>query len=151
MNKTRFLTGAVVVLALLNIMALVALCSKPAHPAHNPEGPRKTIIARLRFDKQQIADYDILVEKHRADISQKDSAMTAVRKAIYHQLQSGDFSKKDSLIVQVGRLQSEIELIHLSHFQDIKNLCRAEQLEDFNKLAEDLFRLFGKQKRPKKQ
>jgi hypothetical protein len=148
MSKTKFLTGAVVILVLLNGAMLSMLWKRPAPP--HLKGPRNIIIERLHFDKEQVAAYDKLVEKHRADIRQKDSEMAAARQAIYHQLQEDDFSEKDSLLAQVGRLQMEVEEIHLAHFQDIKGLCREEQVEDFRKLSTDLGRLFGKPKQPKK-
>jgi hypothetical protein len=147
MSKTKFLTGAVIILVLLNGATMFTLWKHTAQLP--PDGPRKIIIERLHFDKEQVAAYDKLVEKHRADIRQKDSEMAAARQATYHQLQGDDFSKKDSLLAQVGRLQTEVEQIHLAHFQDIKKLCRAAQLEDFNQLTADLERLFKNSKRRK--
>lgn len=150
MNKTRFLFGALVALVLLNIVSLALLWQRRSPPPRG-EGPRKIIIERLHFDPAQTAAYDLLVEKHRADIRRKDREMAVARQAIYGQLQHGDFSNSDSLFARVGELQMEIERIHLAHFQDIQKLCRAEQLADFEKLVAELERLFQKPKRPEKQ
>lgn len=150
MNKIRFLTIAVAMLVLLNIVSLVALLKRPALPPH-PEGPRKTIIERLRLDPEQVAAFDALVEKHRSDIRQKDGEMAAARQAIYKQLQNNDFSKNDSLFAEIGRLQMAVEQIHLAHFQDIRKLCREEQVAEFARLSAELERLFEKPKRPAKK
>lgn len=150
MNKTRFLIAAVLALMALNAVLLAALWRRPGRPALN-EGPRTIIIGLLHFDAAQTVDYDRLVEKHRADIRQKDREMAQARQAMYRLLPGDDFSKKDSLIAEVGRLQTQIEHIHFAHFQDIKKLCRAEQLADFQTLTADLEHLFGKPKRPAKQ
>lgn len=141
MNKTRFLTIAVVALTLLNIVALAALW-KHNNPPPLQEGPRKIIIKRLHFDPGQVAAYDLLVEKHRADIRRKDREMAETRQAIYRQLQQDDFSKKDSLFSGIAHLQVSIEQTHLAHFQDIKKLCRPEQVADFNTLANELAEFF---------
>lgn len=146
MNKTRFLWVAIVALLLLNIVTLFRL--KPPPP---PEGPRKIIIERLHFNQPQVAAYDQLIERHRADIQQKDEAIAAARQAIYSLLPGDDFSKKDSLIAEVGRLQAEVEHLHFAHFQDIKKLCRQDQLEDFAKLAAELEQLFNRPKPKPKQ
>lgn len=146
MNKTRFLTLAVAALVLLNIgMAAFFLSGKMP-----PDGPRKIIIERLRFDEKQVADYEKIIQKHRADIRQKEAEMMAARQAIYNQLLGEDFSKKDSLVAQVGQLQTAVEQIHFAHFQDIKSLCRAEQKADFDALVGDLATYFSREKHPKK-
>jgi periplasmic protein CpxP/Spy len=145
MNKTRFLSITIALLALLNVVLLAALWKRPTPPPH--EGPRKIIIERLQLDEAQVAAYDLLVAKHRADIQQKDTEMAAARQALYHQLQSNDFSKNDSLLAGIGRLQMKVEQIHLAHFQDIKNLCRGAQIPEFERLSSELERLFAKPKR----
>ena len=126
MNKTRFLTILVGLLALLNTLSLVALWKRPTPPHH--EGPRQTIIERLQLDAAQVEAYDILIEKHRADIRQKDAEMADARQALYHQLQGNDWSKNDSLLAEIGRLQIAVEQIHLAHFQNITYLYNNSQV-----------------------
>ena len=146
MNKTRFLKFAVTALVLLNIGSTAFfLMRKPP-----PNGPKKIIIDRLHFDANQVADYEKLIKKHRTEIIQKDAELSAARQAIYQQLLMEDFSKKDSLIAQVGQLQEAVEQIHFAHFLELKNLCRADQQADFGALVSDLARYFPGQKRQKK-
>ena len=137
MNKISFLTVAVVALALLNAALVFGFFTRRIAPLPDP-GPRDIVIRRLRFDADQTKAYDGLIERHRADIRQKESEMTSARQAIYSLLKSGDFSKKDSLTAEVGRLQIAIENIHLDHFKDIKKICRTEQAAYFDALAGDL-------------
>lgn len=146
MNKTRFLVAAVVVLALLNIFSLLGHWRRP-----HGEGPRKIIIKRLHFDREQTAAYEALIEKHRADIRQNDQALAEARQAMYACLNSDDLSAKDSLLAAIGRQQMAIEQSHFAHFQDIKKLCRPEQMADFTLLVGDLEKLFNKPKGPGKQ
>jgi hypothetical protein len=150
MNKTRFLTLAVIGLVLLNI-GMVAFLLSGKMPPHKGEGPRKIIIERLRFDQKQVADYEKLIQKHRDDIRQKESELMAARQAIYNQLLGEDLSKKDSLTAQVGHLQTAVEQIHFAHFQDIKNLCRPDQKADFDALVGDLAQYFSREKPSQKR
>lgn len=140
------MTIALVLLALLNAVLLGVLWK--GRNRMPPEGPRKIIINRLQFDAAQVSAYDLLVQKHRADIHGNDSEMAATRQALYHQLKDNDFSKNDSLLANIGRLQMIAEQIHLAHFQDIKKICRADQLAEFDQLSGELERLFKKPKRP---
>lgn len=149
MNKTRFLIMGIVLLALLNIVSLFFHWKPPGH--HRFDGPEKIIIDRLHFDQRQVSAYQLLIEKHRAGIRQKDEEIATARQAIYSLLQSNDFSKKDSLIAEIGRLQMAVEEIHLDHFQEIKKLCRAEQLPYFKDMISELHQLFGKPKSPAKR
>jgi periplasmic protein CpxP/Spy len=136
MNKVRFLMIAVVALMALNI-AILAFFLTRNKPARR-EGPKKVIIERLRFDVQQVAAYDALILKHRADIAPKDKALSDARQAIYSLLKTNSYAAKDSLTAVVGRLQIEVEQAHFAHFEGIKQLCRPDQRADFDALADDL-------------
>ena len=150
MSKIRFLTWAVVVLTLLNLFSLALLWRPPGPPPH-PENARHLIIKRLRFDETQKAAYAQLVEKHQADIRQKDRETAAVRQALYAGLRGEAPANSDSLLAEIGRLCGTVEHIHLAHFQEIKNLCRPDQVPAFNDLAKDLEGLFHPPKPPAKQ
>jgi periplasmic protein CpxP/Spy len=108
------------------------------------------IIERFNFNEKQRADFEILIKKHRVAIVQKDTELAVARQANYRQLLADGLSKKDSLAAEVGRLQTAVEQIHFAHFQEIKNLCRAEQKADFDALVGDLTNYFpgpkGRQK-----
>jgi periplasmic protein CpxP/Spy len=148
MSKTRFLTLAVVALVALNVAVLAFLLV--GRRPHRPPIVREIIVEHLHFDAQQVANYDRLIEKHRAEIDQKDTELVAARQAIYQLLKAEDFVKKDSLIAEVGRLQMAVEQIHFAHFQDIKKLCRPEQRANFDALVDNLAAYFPMKKGPKK-
>ena len=54
---------------------------------------------------------------------------------------------KDSLITLFLANQKNIEEAHFKHFQDIKSICKASQLQDFNSLTQELSKLFSNQNR----
>ena len=157
MEKTKVLTFTVITLLLLNIGTLGFLyvsASKEHHPppSHGPEGrpkPREIIIEKLHFDASQIKQYDQLIKKHQSDIRATEDNIRASKNELYLQLNEAVANEKvkDSLIAALSLYQTQIESIHFNHFQDIKKLCKKEQMADFSALTEELSRLFSKPQR----
>ena len=106
-------------------------------------GPRNEIIDRLHFDKSQVAQYDSLIVKHRQAVGEKEKQIQELRTSLFMGVSAGmDSVVKDSLIVQVGSLNADIQQIHFAHFLDIQKICKSEQLADFERLTKDLSTMF---------
>lgn len=150
MEKTKLLTLAVIALFLLNLATLgfLVLSGRKGHrePGHGPEGPRNFIIEKLHFDTSQIKEYDKLIQWHRSTISSTEDQIRDCKNALYLHLNENPIDQKetDSIIRVLASYQKQIETIHFKHFQDIKKLCKKEQLDDFTGLTEELSRLFSK-------
>ena len=153
MEKTKLLTFGIIALFLLNLGTLgFLLLSGPKghHPLGNgPEGrskPREIIIEKMHFDAAQIKQYDELIQWHRSHIKELEDKIRDAKNELYLQLNENPVNEKakDSLINDLASYQKEIETIHFRHFQDIKKLCKKEQLDDFTALTEELSRLFSK-------
>lgn len=144
-TKTNFWRTLAIVLFLINVCVLGFFMSRP-HPPRG-EGPKKMIVERLHFDASQIAEYDKLIEQHQKDIQAKEQEIKEAKQQLYSLLQGDDLSAKDSLANRIGQLQVEVELIHFDHFNDLKNLCKEEQLDDFNALAGELAQVFAHPRR----
>ena len=52
---------------------------------------------------------------------------------------------KDSIITLFLANQKRIEEAHFKHFQDIKSICKASQLNDFSALTQELGKMFSNQ------
>ncbi len=154
MEKTKLLTLGIIALFLLNLGTLgFLLLSSPKghHPphGHGPEGrlkPRKIIIEKLHFDAAQIKEYDKLIQLHRSHIIEMEDIIRKDKNELYLQLNENPVNEKtkDSLINDLASCQKEIESIHFKHFQDIKKICKKEQMNYFSKLTEELSELFSK-------
>jgi len=154
MEKTKLLTIGIIALFLLNLGTLGFLFlsgPKGHHPplGHGPEGrlqPREIIIEKLHFDSNQVKEYDQLIQWHRSHITEAEDQIRAAKNELYLQLNENPVNEKtkDSLITALASYQKEIESVHFKHFQDIKKMCKKEQLEDFTALTEELSRLFSK-------
>lgn len=141
-----FLIGALLVTNLVLIFFFIK-GRGPHHdgpPQHRRGGPRDLIIERLHFDDKQIEQFEELIQKHRKDLSENDEALMNIKTSLYSCLKS-DTNKTvtDSLINAMGVIQNKIEHIHYSHFEDVKRLCKPEQMKYFNELADELSHIFG--------
>ena len=151
MSKSKFLTLAVVALFLLNAATLAFFFFKKPPPPSMQDGPKKVIIERLHFDAQQVAEYEKLIAQHQQEVAAQEQEIGAAKKALYGQLRTDGFAKRDSLILVIGKLQGGMEIIHFQHFASLKKLCNAEQMDDFNALTADLADYFSPQPKPGKR
>lgn len=152
MNKIKFLMAIVVGLCLVNIglMAFIFFRQPAAGgpEMHGPPGirpedrPRHLIIKRLDFDEAQIMQYDTLIEAHRASVRTLEDSIRSAKNQLYATLNNDGAAAKDSLVAKLGLLQRQMELVHYSHFEDIKKICRPNQLERFKELTADLAAYF---------
>ncbi|MCC7029233.1 MAG: hypothetical protein IT257_02935 [Chitinophagaceae bacterium] len=143
MNKTKFLGGLVAFLLFINICLCALMIN--SHSKRDPhQGPRDHIIKKLHLNASQIGQYDILIAAHRTDIDSRQKAIGNLKNSLYALLKDQNTSgTSDTLIVQINRLQKEIEYIHLRHFRDIQQLCSADQQNYFNELCSEITQLFS--------
>lgn len=147
MNKNRLLIFLIAGLLISNIL-LVVFMMKGRGPGHGPPphhgGPRDLIIERLHFDEAQIAKFETLIQEHHKNVTDEDQALMNIKNTLYDNLKSDENkATTDSLINAMTIIQNKIEHIHYSHFEDIKKLCKPEQIRYFNVLATELSHLFG--------
>lgn len=145
MTKNRFYIFTIIGLLISN-MLLVAFILLKKPPQHS--GPRNLIIERLKFDENQIRQYDELISQHRRQIGEKRHEMTDLKTQYYSLLKSEDNKNGDSLINEIGKLSMETEKINYKHFQDIKRICRPNQMKNFDNLIDDFENLFNRPDKP---
>lgn len=143
MDKIKILTYAVIALLVLNLATIGFVVSKP-RDRHRPE-PREIIIEKLHFDETQQKEYEQLIYWHRGQIRQLDEKIRETKKELYAQLIKNEIETKtkDSLITSITVYQKQIEATHFRHFQDIKKLCRKDQMQNYTDLTSDLSKLFS--------
>lgn len=145
MNKDRFYQSIIVILIiLLGLFFYTTLTRSDAR--RRPMGPKpgEVISKRLNFDQEQIKSYHKLIVEHRKDIMALDESIRTKKNALYQQLKSDVVVVNvDSLSSDIADLQKEIEQVHFLHFEEIKNLCKDHQIEEFDDLVQDLSKLFS--------
>jgi periplasmic protein CpxP/Spy len=148
MTKHRFFLLIIIALVLLNGVLLFLHFNRP----DRRPGPRSIIIERLKFDDQQIGQFDDLVKIHQETSMANEDKINEVKNTLYLQLNNPSNALKiDSLAQNIAELQKNAEMINFKHFEDIKKICKPAQLPLFEKLTGELAQLFGKKKQePKK-
>jgi periplasmic protein CpxP/Spy len=159
MSKVKLLTIAVIALLAINIgMVAFYVLQKSVTPATTSpsakkEGPKKIIIERLHFDKDQVTAYESIIVEHQKAVKMLKDSISTTKNNLYQSLKTDNYTSKDSLIVLLGVLQKRIESVHYEHFLQIKKICTPQQIADFNMLTNELGTYFTTEKKveaPKK-
>ncbi|MAZ36593.1 MAG: hypothetical protein CL842_03990 [Crocinitomicaceae bacterium] len=151
MNNNIFYLLLIGLLLISNLATLFFVMQKGKHkPFH--DGPKSIIIEKLAFDEDQTLAYEKLIDQHRTNIKTCDKKIIQLKKELYSLLQTQSNEQYvDSLTSEISFIQKQIETIHFHHFNDIKSLCKPEQISNFNVLVGELEILFNKKSLPKKQ
>lgn len=153
MDKIKVLTFAVIALLLLNFgtLGFLLITGTKHHPRQPHREPKEIIIDKLQLDDSQQVVYQKAIEWHRSTIESIDRQTRETKNRLYLQLlkTTVDINTKDSLISVLANNQKQIEQTHFKHFQDIKNLCKPEQMDCFYDLTQELSRIFGKPPKPR--
>ncbi|MBD2702493.1 periplasmic heavy metal sensor [Spirosoma sp. BT702] len=156
MERTKLLTIAVVGLLILNLFTIGFLVLKserqPLSISHEHPpmgGPFRLIVERLHFDEEQQRQYRKMADRHHEQTVQLNDESVLLFQTYYKLLAAfqSDSSKTNTLVRQIADVQRRIAELNFAHFQEIKALCRPDQQADYNKLVDDLARLFGKPQR----
>ena len=149
MNKTKFYLLLIAALTVLNGIMLFLHFIPPL----KQNGPKNIIIKKLQFDDQQIKKYDILVTAHRVRTRVNEAQINNLKNSLYQELTQviSDSSEIDNLVHGIAELQKKAEIINFRHFQDIKKLCKPDQLPYFKKLVGELSQLFSDTRPPLKK
>ncbi|MDP3928370.1 MAG: hypothetical protein Q8R57_05070 [Bacteroidota bacterium] len=148
MTKQKIYIGIIIILLLCNAWALYKLNHRPLSI-----GPRDTIIERLNFDIEQISIYDTLIHGHRRQIRAQEKSLHETKNSLYQLLKTDTLDRLQAalLLEKIAQIQMNIERIHISHFNDIKNICKPNQLPQYIKLVDELAKLFNHKRKPEKK
>lgn len=146
----KLLTLVVTGLLLLNFGTLGFLFfKKDPRPERNRrpphEEPKYIIIRRLHLDEAQQAAYQGLINEHRSHVNELNRQSMDLKNELYGLLrqEKPDTVLASSLIRQVGEKQEAMEHVNFEHFQQIRTLCKPEQLPAFDSLAKELAAIFA--------
>lgn len=147
------------ILILLNVAVLFFVVGKPSefphrmHPPHGLQhpGPKRLIMEKLHFDRAQKQAYEKLIRAHRTKIDSLDREIRFCKNELYSLLKNNatDTANQNKLMSKLGELQMQVEQTHFNHFTDIRKLCHADQIDDYNELTTELAGLFSHPPKPK--
>lgn len=148
MNKIKFYKLVIWGLVALN-MAILAYFLMPLKGEHI--GPKKVIVEKLSFNKNQTTEFESLIENHKITMRDGMHRVAELKKSLYAQLNLAEQNKTslDSIKNELNVAKDNLEMLHYNHFLDIKSICTTEQLPKFKELTKEMGMLFGPPGKPK--
>ena len=137
MNKVKILSLSCAILLGSNLVMLAVVFKVRAHDN------RAIVVQKLHFNAQQTASYGVLVVAHQKTVRASRRQIADLKNKLYAQLKLENTPQKDTLITQICAVQKQLEYVNFNHFEDIKKLCTAEQLPDFEILTNELAQMFS--------
>ena len=142
MTKKTFCALLIAVLFLGNVVLFGVFLRSPG-PGKRGGGPKEIVIEKLHFNPEQVEKYEVLIKAHRSRVSAADEKINALKAEMYLQLKGNpNMQIVDSLLHEISLVQAGVEAIHFEHFLEIKAICTPAQLDDFNRLTDEIGRFF---------
>lgn len=147
---TKLFVARIAALSML-VINIILIGLMVFHKPHRGGSPREMIIEKLDFGTDQISAYDELIKNHRLQLGDVEKEINLLKNVLYSSLiETDNPGTKDSLFAVLGSMQSEVEHIHYSHFEEIKSLCKPDQIPAFNAMTKELSSYFSPPKPMKK-
>jgi len=150
MSKNLFFTIIIVFLILVNVFQLVGNYYEwlPHKPSIHQEGGGY-VLRQLHFDRKQADQYKTLIDDHKIRLGHLKSNLYQQYKDLYSSVGKENFppSTLDSLQAGICRLHQAINKENLSHFADVKALCRPDQQQYFSSFLDEMLVRLGPEKK----
>ena len=150
-TKNKLAFWAIIILIILNIATLSLVLFRGGQPRPGEhfireadDAPPPDVLMflekELEFSKQQTATLQFLRQTHFKESGALMDSIHLLRKEILSDLKNEkpDPDKVKPAAEEIGKLQTEFELMIYSHFADIKNVCNKEQKTKFANLLDEL-------------
>jgi periplasmic protein CpxP/Spy len=142
MNKVKVLSIVAICLLIANIVLITSMLKHKPHGHRNEK--QQIIIEKLGFAKNQVTQYQLLIANHRQSLDAQRQKIMELKNSLYASLQKDSTTiGNDSLLIELGKMQAQVEQINYKHFADIRQLCTASQLPAFEALSMELVTLFS--------
>ncbi len=126
-----------VVLLLVNVTTLAMLWMKSGKGHHAPPAAER-LFQDLGFDQAQKDAFIVLRDKHMQSAKALEKANHQLRQQYSTIMQGQATDQVDSLAKLVGENVRQLEILHFHHFQEIRKLCREDQVERFDRMLEKM-------------
>lgn len=145
MNKTKFLTAALLLLLVLNAVTLYFLFAKRSGKRPGRDGGRpysEFISKQLNFDTIQKAQLVKLRDEHKTELELLRKEDKMLHDSLFAYVKRGDMDsvKIDSVANLIAANKKQFEIAFLKHFSQIRSLCKPEQLELFNQTVDQMMK-----------
>lgn len=116
---------------LVNVTTLIFFwVTRPPQGGRPPKEAFDTITQELKLDNDQQKAFMTLRQQHHGKHDSLLQLIAEKRKVLYSQKPAS----LDSILLPIGQLQQEIELVTYQHFEDMRKICTPEQQAKLDKL-----------------
>ena len=158
-NRNKWWAIAILLLVVMNVATLTTLWlikdKRPGPPTDPKSGVVDFLVKELGFDSVQKQKLIVLRNEHQDKIKELRKHNRDAKDAFFALLQQAD--TPDSVIEKAAIASTvydkETDILTFKHFQQIRNLCTAEQKKKFENVIEEVLRMIspprpGKQQGP---
>ncbi len=147
--KNKWLIAVIILLLLANIGTLVFFwLNRPgANKPPQQDAAAEYIIRETGFDKQQEAQYRKLIEEHQSQVRQIRDSIRVAKDRFFKLVEQDNTSDslKEALAKQASDLTATLDLTTLHHFEQVKAICRPDQLKKFESIIGEAVKMMGPQ------
>lgn len=140
--KIGFFTFLILNIALLGLILILPIIAPP-HP--RPVMPR--VLHQLKFDRKQSALFHQLAREHHQSMRKLNQEIRNHLRDYFSGLKNGETDKRKSSLEKIQKLEAQRLAITYAHFNDIKALCRPDQIEDFPRVLDQALNLIAPNQR----
>ena len=152
MKNPKAIGITVIVLAIMNMALLIFLWMGYRHNQtllRRNNGAGLIVLAeRLELNQEQKNQLEGLRREHFRKMDPLRRQSHETRELLHTQWSNENKSQVDSLTVQLGFLQTEIEKTTFQHFAEIRALCNPEQKIVFDRIIKDILKQGERPERP---
>jgi hypothetical protein len=146
MENKRFLNIIVILLLLLNFGTLGFLWfgrhqGPPPPPPHGNAADFLTHELSLTADQQK--KFSDLRELHHHRVTEIQDSIHMLREKFFDELPTGSTGRADSLAMEIGKKQTELERVTFDHFRQVRMLCDAGQQKKFDNVIQEALRMMA--------
>lgn len=156
-RQNKFLSWVIAVLVAMNLLTLVIIWSQVAKPEapprrydKNPQSAPIILMQReIGLTSEQADKYEQLRNDHKTRMKGINDDLDKLKVKLADQVFNPQLQQPqlDSMVVTIGRLQSELELMRFSHFRDLAQICTVEQREKLQPILREVFGRKGQEEK----
>ena len=145
MNKVALLSWMVILLAILNITILTVFCYRTPDPSRPPRQFRdqaeadRFIRETFDFDAAQLQKFRQSKQRQMLAVRDTERQLRLTSHSFYL-LSSEKPGLKDSLMTKIQQLNRDIYRINDRHFQEVRAICRPDQVGKLDGFINGLLR-----------
>jgi len=150
-RKNKLLIWFFVLLLLANIVTLsIFWIGRMNNNSAQDRQGIEFLIARLKFDKTQQEQFEVLVAEHRSLSRKLRKEIGQSKEEMFSLIKSDQITESmmQAAVKKVSAKTETLDRVTLDHFKKVRAICNDEQKQKFDEILDQLTRIMGNQRPP---